>query len=57
MSKSSGKSGGETKMTGADASRIQSTAAKNPDSSTAKSGFAPRVQSSAAKNDRGKIRS
>ncbi|WP_280368202.1 hypothetical protein [Nocardia abscessus] len=54
MSKSSGKSGGETKMTGADASRIQSTAAKNPDSSTAKSGFAPRAQTSAAKNDRGK---
>ncbi|MBF6189268.1 MULTISPECIES: hypothetical protein [Nocardia] len=47
MSKSD-KDGG--KMTAEAASRIQSAAAKNPESSSAKSGFAPRAQSSAAKD-------
>jgi len=44
----SDKDGG--KMTAEAASRIQSAAAKNPESSSAKSGFAPRAQSSAAKD-------
>ncbi|WP_280247602.1 hypothetical protein [Nocardia abscessus] len=41
-------------MTIAAASRIQSAAAKNPGSSSAKSGFASRAQSSAAKSGSGK---
>ncbi|WP_249645199.1 hypothetical protein [Nocardia sputi] len=40
MSKSGGKGHGGGKMTAAAASRVQSAAAKNPGSSSAKSGFA-----------------
>lgn len=51
MSKSGGGKGHGTKMDDAAASRIQSAAAKDSASSSAKSGFAPRAQSAAAKND------
>ncbi|MBV7708198.1 hypothetical protein NOVA_36030 [Nocardia nova] len=51
MSKSGGGKGHGTKMDDAAASRIQSAAAKDSGSSSAKSGFAPRAQSAAAKND------
>lgn len=44
-----GGSGGGNPMTKTDASKIQSKAAKNPDSPTAKTGFAERAQRSADK--------
>ncbi|KAF9302880.1 hypothetical protein BG003_002255, partial [Podila horticola] len=45
---------GGTKMTSESAARIQSTADRKPDSTTATSGFKERAQSSAAKNTSGK---
>ncbi|GGL44269.1 hypothetical protein [Nocardia jinanensis] len=51
MSKSGGRGHSGGKMTSSAASRIQSAADKNPDSSSAQSGFASRAQSSAAKSE------
>jgi hypothetical protein len=53
MSKSGSKNGGHAsgaKMTASTASTIQSASARNPDSSTATSGFASRAQSAASTN-------
>jgi hypothetical protein len=41
---------GSTPMTGKAASRVQSSAARNPGSPSDASGFAPRAQSAAARN-------
>jgi len=50
---SKGNNGGRGGMTQQAASRIQSAGARNPGSSTAKSGFGSRAQSSAAHNASG----
>jgi hypothetical protein len=50
---SKGNNSGRGAMTQQAASRIQSTGARNPGSSTARSGFGPRAQSSAAHNASG----
>lgn len=52
-SSGSGGSGSGNKMTKEDASRIQSKADTDPNSKTAKSGFAPKAQSKADKNANG----
>ncbi|WP_406300973.1 hypothetical protein OG948_59820 (plasmid) [Embleya sp. NBC_00888] len=48
-----GGSGGHTPMTSAAASRIQSSASRNPSGKSAETDFAPRAQSAAATNEAG----